>query len=830
MLTQSELIFLHSYNNKAESALTVQAEIEFHSLPIPHNLFVDQIKKAVHKLCWHDIHLLRTVVGSDASVAHCQWEDPNDVIAVDIYHTDSKPIADIQQELMNKRFSETQVPFCVTVGLGKRSIHLFLTSIHAVSDTDTLFNILNRILLEVDAPLTLIDQEETPQLLKHWDFRQPLGALFPHNHISSLFAFARYIKTMLYFSVFGCAKIWNGPIAIIFPDLCSSQGQDHYPFKVQTLCLEPGLLQKSIQDAHEHKVTVTTLLNTAFVHALYDLFPLLKGSVSIMTAINTRRFLNTKHDLFGNYSIASPLTSTPRQMDFWKRARSLHKIIQPKAIKRSILTNLFMDGIDTTKILQPLEHMPTGMYLPATIYTSNFGDLTPKINNRYTLLMGKYPFKITSASFFFGTCVPGLCITTLYGQATLMLTYRNCHLTDEQAGSVLEHLVDTLEDIPQEKSSNSWIYTIGIACIVGLESLELGSKSCYPEPKAIPSVQCPIAHVSLVSRHGDRFPTKSKLQGMLDLQAFLDKQQIEPFYRVPINQTEQLAPVGGDRLITFGQRFRSYYPWAHDVQASVFSSNVPRCLDSTQAFLKGLDTTANVTVIADRSKDFDLNPTKSCPRYDREALAVPVPSVQERVNQVTEVLSTAIGVSMTPEQATSLMDLCAAELVLTDSHPACRYFGQEERLVFQAQDDLESYFELSYGTPINKDLSCSLLTTIAKEIKQSLLSDNATLSLRFTHAESIVPLVTTLGLFEDQISANSSWQAIRDSPFKVSHFSPFMGNVIFEVYKCEEPMIRVLVQEQEQRVPWCKDALCPLEAFISGLEPYLGCDFIKLCQ
>ena len=117
-----------------------------------------------------------------------------------------------------------------------------------------------------------------------------------------------------------------------------------------------------------------------------------------------------------------------------------------------------------------------------------------------------------------------------------------------------------------------------------------------------------------------------------------------------------------------------------------------------------------------------------------------------------------------------------------------------------------SYYQKGYGLALNYHMACPLLSELITVIKEKVSGDPArameVAKLRFAHAETIIPLIAILGLF------NESNHDMKGDPTKVNHtlplcfseiqeemeartwrtslFASFAGNVAMILYKCGE--------------------------------------------
>jgi hypothetical protein len=78
------------------------------------------------------------------------------------------------------------------------------------------------------------------------------------------------------------------------------------------------------------------------------------------------------------------------------------------------------------------------------------------------------------------------------------------------------------------------------------------------------------------------------------------------------------------------------------------------------------------------------------------------------------------------------------------------------------------------------------------------------------------------------------YDELKHRQFKTSLFTPFQGNVIFELYDCNgSDCLRFLLNEQPILLPGCRvniHGLCPVSEFFQLMDSNIGCDFEQICQ
>jgi len=157
--------------------------------------------------------------------------------------------------------------------------------------------------------------------------------------------------------------------------------------------------------------------------------------------------------------------------------------------------------------------------------------------------------------------------------------------------------------------------------------------------------------------------------------------------------------------------------------------------------------------------------------------------------------------------------------------------------VFNYVEDLDSYWEKGYGYRINYEIACPLMVNFDDAMQDVIDYWNAVasgkvppqispnvqrMSLRFAHAETIIPFVSLLGLFKDDfvLRSNSTPSHISSRLWRGSIISPFAGNIALVLYRCNEEnsgnftfKVKLLQNERELIIPGCGELYCPLSKF-----------------
>lgn len=195
----------------------------------------------------------------------------------------------------------------------------------------------------------------------------------------------------------------------------------------------------------------------------------------------------------------------------------------------------------------------------------------------------------------------------------------------------------------------------------------------------------------------------------------------------------------------------------------------------------------------------------------------------------------------TARTVTSLWDICRFEVAIHGSHTdgLCNYFNETEYRIFDYIEDAAVYWMKSYGLDLNHQMSCNLVKEILMLIQQESINDMK-VAVRFAHAETLIPLVTRMGLFHQEdisdiydgsVGVHSS--TVRQRKWRSGQIAPFGGNLLFEVHSCKanekfETFVKVVLNEVPVRV--CSESImCSFEELSLLLDPN-DCNFSAICD
>ncbi|KAJ1341152.1 hypothetical protein BSLG_004275 [Batrachochytrium salamandrivorans] len=342
----------------------------------------------------------------------------------------------------------------------------------------------------------------------------------------------------------------------------------------------------------------------------------------------------------------------------------------------------------------------------------------------------------------------------------------------------------------------------------------------------------PLPDVPLcIARHGTRYPTKSSLKSMYQFAEFLQNNigsvHHPAFMNLsipyPADLAGELSEQGERDMDGLAKRARLRYQGTGLLQNSECCHAIEqknRTIDSAKQFYKSLFNSPAIEpriFVLDRDIDADLAPFKAC-----------------------------------KNQLKTMGQICAFAVAFGYNTDICDAIGIESLQNLAIAADLEKYGESGYGESFNPNLACSVLNgvfidaQIQKWFKWRKSKWHPSQSvLSFGHAETIIPLITALGLFNDgeKLTADMTKEQLLKRKWNLGTVSSFSANIWFEIYSCESPFkdvwIRVILNEKAVQIPGCSQGtdgtstipyMCSLGEFEKAMSTYLRCDFDKQCD
>jgi len=401
----------------------------------------------------------------------------------------------------------------------------------------------------------------------------------------------------------------------------------------------------------------------------------------------------------------------------------------------------------------------------------------------------------------------------------------------------------------------------------------LGQYSPYFAPALYqpPPAGCVVDQVSVLHRHGSRYPTEGAARVIRPILARLQeavKDLAEPCPELEFLKsytydlgTEGLVPFGIQESEDSGVEAYARYEHLLSKGVSVRSTSSSRVLHTAKSWSKGFhDASGGVAevpsplVISDARGSNDTLANNNCPNFVSrhkhwewaEQFTAPIISrLQEQFagksGPPRDEDSTSPGITLTPRDIIVLFGMCAFESVHRNAtSDFCHLFTREEFLYFEYFQDLEKYYNRGYGNPTGRAQGTGYVNELLARLTGTAVQDatqtNTTLDSNpktfplgrgmyadFSHDNTMAAIVSAMGLFRshgehdlpsDRLPRHRSW--------RFGHIAPFAGRIIFERLQCRStqasasttsaataPYIRVLAND----APLDLRELCGTEDF-----------------
>lgn len=170
------------------------------------------------------------------------------------------------------------------------------------------------------------------------------------------------------------------------------------------------------------------------------------------------------------------------------------------------------------------------------------------------------------------------------------------------------------------------------------------------------------------------------------------------------------------------------------------------------------------------------------------------------------------GQVLSNKEAFSIYTACGFELAHGVKDGLCGLLGEEDVETFEYLDDLKHYYKKAGGHAVNREMACPLLHHMvgALEARANGSSPEST-HLMFAHAETLVPLLTRLGLFDGDahLTSDLDSEKRRKRIFRSSSVTPMAANLFLALYQCSDGpshVVRAWLNEKPIRIPRCHDS------------------------
>uniref|UniRef100_A0A672K6Q5 Multiple inositol polyphosphate phosphatase 1 n=2 Tax=Sinocyclocheilus grahami TaxID=75366 RepID=A0A672K6Q5_SINGR len=384
----------------------------------------------------------------------------------------------------------------------------------------------------------------------------------------------------------------------------------------------------------------------------------------------------------------------------------------------------------------------------------------------------------------------------------------------------------------------------------------------------LPSSKCSEIHLTAIIRHGTRYPTTKNIQKMREFYDLVVrdatgnlnclseiKSQWKMWYTDDMDG--RLVDKGRADHRHLAQRLIKWFPSlltednVRNGRVKLITSSKHRCVNSTIAFREGLMKGLSIKVELEPAvNDALMRYFDQCERFVKEvennkSALEEVKRFNEgpEMKRVMEKMADRLDVpyaSITDDSVEAAFFLCAYEFTIHDlNSPWCQLFDEVDAQVMEYAGDLKQYWKRSYGHDINSKSSCILFHDLFHRLDQVVAQINSdgvlseAVTVQVGHAETLLPLLTLLDLFKDDIPLSSTnFATQKNRIFRSGNIVPYAANLLVVLYKCPEGIrMGARLNEKSLTLPGLADPVPMYEDVKKRYRALLeGCDQETVCK
>ncbi|XP_068183080.1 multiple inositol polyphosphate phosphatase 1-like [Antennarius striatus] len=387
-----------------------------------------------------------------------------------------------------------------------------------------------------------------------------------------------------------------------------------------------------------------------------------------------------------------------------------------------------------------------------------------------------------------------------------------------------------------------------------------------------PSAQCREIHLTAIIRHGTRYPTSKIIKKMQQLynivlhnasskDSWLQEIQTQWTMWYTEDMDGRLVHKGVNDLKHLAIRLSKLFPSLISEEKlrggfiKFITSSKHRCVNSTLSFIAGL---TELWAISDKEFDYSVNDAlmrffEQCARLVEEVNNNPSALLEmdkfkrgPEMRRVQEKIADRLRVpfNLTHDMAEAAFYLCAFEFVIKAvNSPWCQLFDEDDAKIMEYTSDLSEFWKRGYGYDINSKSSCILFHDVFSRMNRAAIQNKSgqqvteAVVVQVGHADTLLPLLTLLGLFKDpDVLTSTNYATQSQRSFRTSHMLPFAANLVFVLYNCGGGDLRLqpLLNEKPVTFPGMTGQGGSMARYEDVRENYRelleGCDFETECQ
>ncbi|TDH01394.1 hypothetical protein EPR50_G00179410 [Perca flavescens] len=388
-----------------------------------------------------------------------------------------------------------------------------------------------------------------------------------------------------------------------------------------------------------------------------------------------------------------------------------------------------------------------------------------------------------------------------------------------------------------------------------------------------PSANCQEIHLTAIIRHGKRYPTIKNVKEMQQLynivlhnasgqESWLREIQTQWTMWYTEDMDGRLVQKGVNDHKHLAVRLSKLFPSLISEEKlrggfiKFITSSKHRCVNSTLSFKAGL---TELWAITDKEFDHEVNDAlmrffDQCTRFVQEVDNNPsalseVDKFKQgpEMRRVTEKIADRLRVpynNITQDMTEAAFYLCAYEFAIKAvNSPWCQLFDEDDAKVMEYASDLTEFWKRGYGYDINSKSSCILFHDVFNRLNKAASENKSgqqvteAVTVQVGHADTLLPLLTLLGFFNDSDALTSTNYATQTQrSFRTSHMLPYAANLLLVLYDCGGGDLRLqpLLNEKPVTFPGLTDQQASMPLYQDVKDHYRellqGCDFEMECQ
>ncbi|CAG8777030.1 18563_t:CDS:2, partial [Racocetra persica] len=162
----------------------------------------------------------------------------------------------------------------------------------------------------------------------------------------------------------------------------------------------------------------------------------------------------------------------------------------------------------------------------------------------------------------------------------------------------------------------------------------------------------------------------------------------------------------------------------------------------------------------------------------------------------------------------------------------CGLLSDDDLILARYYWNMKSYFQYSYGNPLNEQLGCAYVTQFVNSVEDYLNGKSRMVAdMKFGHGFTEFVVLTTLGVFKNEypLTADLTLEQIKSLKYIEQKEFYWASTIYFEIYTSpsKDALLRLVVNSEPYIIPGCDGEYCKWSKFKNILSSKINCDFEK---